>query len=187
MARALIPPIAIASQLDLTQVSIGWLYTIPEAVQRALAVCPERPGAVYLHEALKHAKRAQQLVAQHYFDTALPLAMSMLQLVWVAELTERNDLINTGTKMTAGRQPGAVGKVRLAIRAQLKRTPKATAAQVWEKLSAKPSKGLEFYDSPRLGRYIETSTTKGTPHSTGYARFVNLVSEEKKRGNSRFS
>ncbi len=84
-------------------------------------------------------------------------------------------LSQTGKKFVSGRKPGSAGPVRLAIRRYLKRQPRARAAQIWAALSAKPPKGMSFYDN-RLGKYIETD---GQP-DTHYRHFSNLVSMERR-------
>lgn len=79
-------------------------------------------------------------------------------------------------KFKQGRKAGTVSRLRLAVRRELQRAPKSTADEVWRRLTARPPRGLAFYDSPRLGRYIETEGGK----DTAYPRFQNIVSEERK-------
>lgn len=80
--------------------------------------------------------------------------------------------------MRKGRKQGTIGSVRLAIRAALAKNANRSAEQLWADMSKKPPKNLAFFNSPRLGRYIEWSTSP--PRSTAYDRFANLVSEEKR-------
>jgi hypothetical protein len=82
-----------------------------------------------------------------------------------------------GAKFSPGRQVGSGSPVRKAIRVLLKREAVKTAAEVWTALANKPPKGMCFRDAPRIGKYIETD---GEP-DTGYDRFANIVSEEKRR------
>ena len=85
-------------------------------------------------------------------------------------------LSRTGKKFVSGRKAGSVGPVRAAVRRYLKRQPQARAAQIWAALSAKPPRGMTFYDN-RMGKYIETD---GQDDETKYPRFRNIVSEERR-------
>ena len=80
-----------------------------------------------------------------------------------------------GKTMRDGRKRGTVGPVRLAVRKALKRSPDDSAAQVWSAIKAKPPKGMALYETPKLGKYIQSD---GAP-DTGYRRFATIVSEEK--------
>ncbi len=99
-----------------------------------------------------------------------------------AEMLEGNILVirdvlpkaAKGEKFLPGRDAGAVSPLRKAIRGHLRKNPSATAAEVWSALKARPPTGHDFMDN-RLGKYIEHGTA-----STGYRRFQNLVSEERR-------
>lgn len=102
-----------------------------------------------------------------------------------AELLDRDETIRAlrpkarvGEKFTAGRKAGTVSPLRLAVRRILKRRPKATAAEVWASLKGKPPKGITLHDA-RWGepKYIKTA---GKPN-TSFARFRNIVSEERRK------
>lgn len=123
-------------------------------------------------------RRAQALQARK--DGNLELAFAWLNFLKAARLAGKRmafllPLSQTGKKFVSGRKLGSAGPVRLAIRRYLKRQPQARAAQIWTALSAKPPKGMSFYDN-RLGKYIETD---GQP-DTQYRQFANLVSMERR-------
>ena len=123
-------------------------------------------------------RRAQAL--QAHKDGNKDLAIAWLNYLALAMRAGKRmefllPLSRTGKKFVSGRKPGAAGPVRLAIRRYLKRQPQARAAQIWAALSAKPPKGMAFYDN-RLGKYIET---EGQP-DTQYRQFANLVSMERR-------
>jgi len=88
-------------------------------------------------------------------------------------------LAKKGERFKPGKDAGAVSPLTKAIAKYLKKYPNATAAEVWEALSAKPLKGHTFRAN-RLGKYIERETTDGLKE-TKYARFMNIVSEEKRK------
>jgi hypothetical protein len=81
-----------------------------------------------------------------------------------------------GQKFRAGRKSGTVSKIRTYVADHLKRAPNANAASIWGAIKAKPPKGVAVYENA-LGKYIETD---GQPE-TKYARFANIVSEERKK------
>ena len=93
-----------------------------------------------------------------------------------AERAEIAPVVKVGERFTQGRKLGTVGPVRKAIRVALRKRQQATAAEVWAAISARPPRQMAFYDSPRLGKYIETGSP---PKSTGYPRFQTIVSEER--------
>ena len=134
--------------------------------------------AAKANQAMLIQRRAQALQARK--DGNKDLAFAWLNFLKAARLAGKRmafllPLSKTGQKFVSGRKPGSVGPVRLAIRRYLKRQPQARAAQIWAALSAKPPKGMTFYDN-RLGKYIETN---GQP-DTQYRQFANLVSMERR-------
>src|SRR4029434_8626908 len=89
---------------------------------------------------------------------------------------ERRKQRELGRKMTAGRKPGTVGPIRLAIRTVLAKTPAIKNDPLWEVLKAKPPQGWTFYEN-KLGRYIEgPKPTDGM----GWRSFCNAASDERK-------
>jgi hypothetical protein len=77
-----------------------------------------------------------------------------------------------------GRKPGTISPIRAAIRKALAAGAELSNEQLWRMLVAKPPRGFTFYDTKRLGRYIEGSTAdKGME----WARFRNICAEERKR------
>lgn len=84
-------------------------------------------------------------------------------------------LAKTGKKFIAGRKKGAVGRVRKAIRATLKKHPELSNPDLWENLKLAPPRGWEFYGN-RLGEYIEHPDG-----STSRAQFNNICGEERRR------
>jgi hypothetical protein len=99
-----------------------------------------------------------------------------------ANLLDRDETIRAmqpkavvGERFTAGRKAGTVSPLRLAVRRILTRRPKATTAEVWGALKARPPRGITFVDSPRLGRYVET---EGRP-DTSYRSLANIVAKER--------
>ena len=134
--------------------------------------------AAKANQAMLIQRRAQALQACK--DGNNDLAFAWLNFLKAARLAGKRmefllPLSQTGQKFVSGRKPGSAGPVRLAIRRHLKRQPQARAAQIWAALSAKPPKGMTFYDN-RLGKYIETD---GQP-DTQYRQFANLVSMERR-------
>lgn len=87
-----------------------------------------------------------------------------------------DDLKAHGAKFRPGRKPGTVSKVRMFVRRFLAKNHAAKPAAIWEALKARPPKGVTVYESPRLGKYIQTDGAL----DTGYATFRNIVSAEKK-------
>ena len=112
--------------------------------------------------------------------TATPAPISFEDPLAVQERADAKANTDHGAKMRAGRKVGAVGAVRKAIQRVLKDTPTATTAEVWSAIKARPPKGLEFRETTKLGKYIESMSTKSkAPATTGYRRFENMVSEER--------
>jgi hypothetical protein len=108
---------------------------------------------------------------------AMELAVQALDLANEARMAHFAPAIEQGKKFIQGRKPGAVGIVKRTVQTVLKRHPNFGAAEVWASIVAKPPKGMSLYDTGRFGKYIETGSPLVT---TGYARFCNIVSEEKK-------
>jgi len=79
-----------------------------------------------------------------------------------------------GAKFKAGRKAGTVSPLRLAVRRMLQRDRDASARDIWLRLAARPPRGLAFFQSTRLGWYVETD---GKP-DTSYRRFQNIVAED---------
>jgi hypothetical protein len=82
-----------------------------------------------------------------------------------------------GSKFKNGRKPGTIGPLRQYVRKYMGQHPKATAAEVWAALKAKPPKGIEVCDSAR--KDLRHVTTAGAAAATSYRQFVNMVSEER--------
>lgn len=81
-----------------------------------------------------------------------------------------------GSKFVA-KKPGSAGPVRKAISRALRKNPTHTADAVWRLLAANPPKNLEFYGITVDRRYIRREGHL----DTGWRRFQNIVSEERKR------
>jgi hypothetical protein len=110
-----------------------------------------------------------------------PLALALLDFLQSAlQLRDHRDallpLAREGKKFREGRKPGTGSKVRQFIASHLERHPNDHAAAIWDALKKKPPKGVAVYEN-KLGKYIETD---GAP-DTGYARFANLVTEERNK------
>ncbi|WP_186191994.1 hypothetical protein [Burkholderia gladioli] len=79
-------------------------------------------------------------------------------------------------RFAAGRQPGAVGPIRLAIRAALARAPGAPTAELWRMVAAAPPRGWTLHDN-RVGRYAEGPEAG---QNVDYRAFANHASAERR-------
>lgn len=75
-----------------------------------------------------------------------------------------------------GRQPGAVGPLRLAVRAALVRAPSASTAELWRMVAAAPPRGWTLHEN-RAGRYAEGPEGGD---NVNYRAFANYASAERK-------
>jgi hypothetical protein len=83
-----------------------------------------------------------------------------------------------GLKFRQGRRVNATSRLRRAIAAHLKKNPRASARAVWDALKGRPPRGVEFHEpSGSLDGYIRTPGAS----DTGYRRFCNLCSEERRK------
>lgn len=172
------------SRYDAAKLSGGWVADIGLRAAVLLEDDPARPSADYLHRAVKFAAMTGRAIEAGSAAGAAMAAAGTMQAAWQVEMIEARERwfepkvapkVAIGQKFTAGRKVGTIGLVRLAVRRILKREPSATAARVWEAITAKPPKGITPYDN-RLGKYIEAPGQA----PTGYRRFANIVSEEKR-------
>lgn len=81
-----------------------------------------------------------------------------------------------GSKFVA-KKPGSSGPVRKAVASALRKSPTLKVEGVWGVLASNPPKNLEFYGTTAERRYIRR---KDHP-DTGWRRFQNIVSEERKK------
>jgi len=97
---------------------------------------------------------------------------------WIKVLILRDaiPLARRGAKFSPGRDKGAGGPVRRAIKALLTKAPGMKNAELWERVKARPPRGWTAYDN-RVGRYIEGPTPAQV---TSYSRFCNIAAEERK-------
>jgi hypothetical protein len=86
-----------------------------------------------------------------------------------------------GEKMSRGRKPGTVSPIVKLIAKQLERNPDASAAEIWDAIQKKQPAGMTLVNG-RNERYIEYFDKKGkrTRRDTGYKRFCNLVTDQRK-------
>lgn len=124
-------------------------------------------------------------------ESALPFTVNSLkfdiadQERWNTKLrTEVERLLplaNKGAKFK-GKKLGALGPLAKAVRRHLKSRRRDNAEAVWAALVANPPKGMTFQDN-RTGKYVEYDkrTYVGNLKNTGYRRFVNTVTEQKKK------
>ena len=110
----------------------------------------------------------------------IPLAKAIMEMLHVYyQLVRREDYLlpkaKHGAKFVA-KKSGASGPVRKAITRALKTNPKFSAEKVWKFFVSNPPRGLEFYGAGEK-RYI-WSTGRA---DTGWRRFQNIVSEERKK------
>jgi hypothetical protein len=91
-------------------------------------------------------------------------------------------LAELGEKMSRGRKSGTVNPIVKLIANQLKRNPDASAAKIWDVIQKMDPPGMTLVNG-RNERYIEYFDKKGkrTRPDTGYKRFCNLVSDQRKR------
>lgn len=146
---------------------------------RALEVFLSRPDLDSADVWRTREKLAESFEA--YCRGEWSLALAMIREVhqtcklWGYAITA-GPLIAKARKFDPGRRPGSGSRVRKEVAKHLMRNPKATAAEVWAAIEAKPPKGMSVLEN-RAGRYIETTGAK----DTGYDRFANIVSEERKK------
>lgn len=79
-------------------------------------------------------------------------------------------------RFAAGRQLGAVGPIRLAIRAALVRAPSASTAELWRMVAAALPRGWTLNDN-RAGKYAEGPEAG---QNVDYRAFANHASAERK-------
>ncbi|CAG9269003.1 hypothetical protein WK39_03140 [Burkholderia cepacia] len=79
-------------------------------------------------------------------------------------------------QFAGGRQPGAVGPIRLAIRAALGRAPGASTAELWHMVAAAPPRGWTLHDN-RAGKYAEGPEAG---QNVDYRAFANHASAERR-------
>jgi hypothetical protein len=86
-----------------------------------------------------------------------------------------------GEKMSQGRKQGTVSPIAKVIAKKLEVHPDASANEIWNALKKGPPAGMTFLDG-RQGKYIEYFDKKGkrTRPDTGYKRFCNIVSDQRK-------
>jgi hypothetical protein len=86
-----------------------------------------------------------------------------------------------GKKMSQGRKQGTVSPIAKVIAKKLEVHPDSSADEIWNALKKKPPAGMTFMDG-RQGKYIEYFDKKGkrTRPDTGYKRFCNIVSAQRK-------
>ena len=176
----------VASRFDAASLGATWVAEIEQRAKAFLEIDPDRPAAAYLRKAVDHARQAERAVEVGDAQAAAIMAAGAMCAAWQAEMIEARErwfevhvapLADTGRRFRGGRKAGSAGPVRLAIRRVLSRNSTASALQVWEAINTRPPKGMALYDSPRLGKYIETKGRK----DTGWARFQTIVSEERNR------
>lgn len=132
--------------------------------------------------------------AEHFVESALPFVGQSLSVDaeeskrWGESLRAENErlapLADTGAKFTSGRKTEALGPLAKAVRQHLKSRSRDNAEAVWDALVANPPKGMTFQDN-RTGKYVEYDkrTSAGNLKDTGYRRFANIVSEQRKKLN----
>jgi len=155
---------------------------IVQKVRERMAT-PEGAGWVRVCDVLKRAKLDPAIAASppaaEFIQIMLDLASDAISArdaeTALRPLDGLMPLGELGAAFKQGRKRGSVSELRLAVRRVLKRRPKATAAEVWKALKAKPPRGITLHDRWGERRYIKTD---GKP-DTGYARFRNIVSEER--------
>ena len=133
-----------------------------------------------------------ELPPDSFLDSALPFATACLSVdgeiakfwnqILQTEIAQLAPLASKGLKFSKGKKEGAIGPLKAAIRKRLKDYPRENATAVWSALSSKPPKGLAFCEN-RAGKYVEYDkrTHAGDLKDTGYRRFANIVTDEKKR------
>jgi hypothetical protein len=99
--------------------------------------------------------------------------------LWQAERAVLTPLAKKGESFKPGKPKGALSPLARAIQKYLARSHAATADKVWMALTKKTPRGLAFFDSPRLGRYVEDSKTG--QHIASFRAFQNHVSRLRPR------
>jgi hypothetical protein len=89
-----------------------------------------------------------------------------------------NPLADVGEKFSKGRKLGTGGPIRKAIARLLKKNPLLKNVELWNMLASRPPRGWQFYDRPKIGRYIEGP--KGGD-GMSYARMRTVAAEERRK------
>jgi hypothetical protein len=130
---------------------------------------------------LKHfLKRRSEAIAA-FTGKNLRLMRAIIEgLATQQELIQADEVLRPkakhGSKFVA-KKPGSAGPVRKVIAKALRKNPASSAEEVWGLLTADPPQNLEFYGTTPERRYIRR---QGHP-DTGWRRFQNIVSEERKK------
>lgn len=120
---------------------------------------------------LDHFSKQNLGLAVSYAMTALERGLALL------DTGKHLPTVTLGQKFKAGRKQGTGSRLRKEVAKHLRRKPSAKAAEIWDAIKQKPPRGFAFYEGNRhLGPYVEDGT-----ESTGYRRFQNIVSEERKK------
>lgn len=134
----------------------------------------------------------KELPPENLLESALPFAIASLSVegevakLWnqnlQTEMTRLAPLASNGLKFQKGRKQASLGPLALAVRRRLERSPNENAATIWIALSGKPPHGLKFCDN-KTGKYVEYDkrTHSGSLKNTGYPRFSNIVTEQRKK------
>jgi hypothetical protein len=164
-----------------------WRAALKKAHEDAVAVLESQNGKAWarIRELLKQAQKDEVVAAS---PAALEFVGLLLKLTHNYPYTRLERVFEPidgqlpkgqlGEKFMRGRKPESGSLLRRPIRAALRTGEAKTAAQVWAVLKANPPKGVSFHDA-RWGeaKYVETEGR----HRTGYRRFANIVSEEKRK------
>ena len=167
----------ICSRWDASHASIGWLESIELYATAYLENGPKRAGAKHLRYAGHMAALARLSIDAGNTQGAAMAAMAAMQSAWQAEIAEAGSIIAQGVRMTRGRKSGTEGTLRKAIRAFLAIDSGMKNRELWVALKAKPLRGWEFRETPKLGKYAEGP--KG--QSMRYKRFSEVALEEREK------
>jgi hypothetical protein len=80
-----------------------------------------------------------------------------------------------GQRFKEGRKNGTSGPIRKAIARLLAKTPTMKNPELWSAIKKNPPRGWQAFDSPRLGKYLES----GPQQSMTYKTFCNICAEER--------
>ena len=104
------------------------------------------------------------------------LEWMLLRWKWIT----RSDALSAMASFAAPFKTNAKGRgksvIRKAIGKLLHKSPGMSNAQLWEALKAKPPKGWEFTESPRLGKYA----TGPKNENMEYSSFRNRAADERR-------
>lgn len=137
---------------------------------------PSLEGTGAYDELMQRRKAAMAAaVASNDAEALRHLEWMLVRWKWISRANALEPMAALGQKFKP--QGRGKGPIRKKIEQLLKKNPKATNAELWEAIKAKPPKGWELMDSIRLGKYIEAPSGQ---RGMNWATFINHAASERK-------